>query len=104
MGYYGWEPERLAHDNYIDALALIRREALEQVGGYCDEPAIHGWEDYDLWCTFAERGLHGAHVREFVARYRIGSASMIQLTAISVGEAKARLAERHPKVFAEADA
>ena len=104
MGYYGWEPERLARYNYIDALALIRRDALEQVGGYCDEPAIHGWEDYDLWCTFAERGLHGAHVREFVARYRIGSASMIQLTAISVGEAKARLAERHPTVFAEPDA
>jgi hypothetical protein len=104
MGYYGWEPERLAHDNYIDALALIRREALEQVGGYCDEAAIHGWEDYDLWCTFAERGLHGAHVREFVARYRIGSASMIQLTGISIGEAKARLTERHPRLFAEVDA
>ena len=35
--------------------------------------------------------MHGAHVREFVARYRIGSTSMIQLTRISVGEAKARL-------------
>ena len=38
-GYYGWEPERLVDDNYIDALALIRREALEQVGGYSDEAA-----------------------------------------------------------------
>ncbi|MQA75265.1 MAG: glycosyltransferase [Solirubrobacterales bacterium] len=101
FGYYGWEPERLTYDNYIDALALTRRGVFDQVGGYSTEAELHGWEDYDLWCTLAERGMRGAHVREFVARYRIGAGSMIQFTGISIDDAKARLVERHPRLFAE---
>ena len=102
FGYYGWEPERLTYDNYIDALALMRRVVFDRVGGYATEPELHGWEDYDLWCTLADRGMRAAHVREFVARYRIDDRSMIQLTGISTEDAKARLVERHPRLFAEA--
>jgi hypothetical protein len=46
--------------------------------------------------------MRAAHVREFVARYRIDDRSMIQLTGISTEDAKARLVERHPRLFAEA--
>ncbi len=43
MGYYGWEPERLAQGNYIDALALIRRDALEQVAATAtSQPSMAG--------------------------------------------------------------
>jgi glycosyltransferase involved in cell wall biosynthesis len=64
LGVRGWEPERLAVMNYIDALALIRRAHLEEAGGYETDIRLYGWEDYDLWCKFAQRGLHAAHVRE----------------------------------------
>jgi hypothetical protein len=59
--HFGWEPPRIANGDYIDAPALIRRSALEQVGGYRE----------NLWFAFAERGLRGAHVRQFVASSRL---------------------------------
>lgn len=101
-GYWGWEPERLAKDNYIDALALIRREVLSELGGYTTDRRLHGWEDYDLWCRIAERGMHGAHVPEIVARYRVREGSMISLTNISDDGARRALAERSPRLFEEA--
>jgi glycosyltransferase involved in cell wall biosynthesis len=45
-----WQPQRFAIGNYIDAMALIRREALLAAGGYAVLADDHGWEDYDLWC------------------------------------------------------
>ena len=32
---------------------------------------LSGWEDYDLWCRFAEIGLYGSQVAEDLALYRI---------------------------------
>jgi hypothetical protein len=57
---FGWEPARLADADYIRPPALIRRAALEQIGGY--RPGV--------WSAFAERGMHGTHVRQFVASSR----------------------------------
>jgi hypothetical protein len=58
--HFGWEPARLADADYIRLPALIRRSALERVGGYPANP----------WYAFAEHGLHGAHVRQLVASSR----------------------------------
>ena len=55
--HFGWDPAYLADPDYIRPPALVRRGALERIGGY---PA-------DLWSAFAEQGMHGAHVRQFVA-------------------------------------
>jgi hypothetical protein len=96
----GWEPERLALHNYIDALALIRRSVLREVDGYTTDLRLYGWEDYDLWCKLASRGMRGAHVKEIVARYREAEGSMIDLTNISLEGAFATLRERHPALFA----
>ncbi len=86
--------------NYIDALALIRRSLLDEVGGFETDIRLYGWEDYDLWCKFAERGLHAAHVREIVARYRVASGSMITLTDLDQAGPLELLRQRHPSVFA----
>ncbi|MDX6614934.1 MAG: hypothetical protein QOD60_25 [Solirubrobacterales bacterium] len=103
-GYWGWEPKRLAEKNYIDALALVRRSVLEEFGGYTADRRLHGWEDYDLWCRIAARGMRGAHVPEIVARYRVREDSMISLTNISDVDARRALAERAPGLFAAATA
>ena len=71
-----WNRARLARGNYIDAMALIRRSAWKKAGGYV--PMEHGWEDFDLWCSFAERGWHGVRVPEILARYCVHPASMLQ--------------------------
>ena len=73
MSWLDWDPERLAWGNYVDAAALIRRRLLVEVGGYATDPRLYGWEDFDLWCTFAGRRLHGVRVPEIVARYRHAS-------------------------------
>ena len=96
----GWDPERLRKHNYIDALALIRRSVLREVDGYTTDLRVYGWEDYDLWCKLASRGMRGAHVKEIVARYRVAEGSMINLTNISLEGAEAALRERHSALFA----
>jgi glycosyltransferase involved in cell wall biosynthesis len=73
-----WDPERFAYGNYIDAMALIRREVLEAVGGYREMPFRFGWEDYDLWCSLVDRGLAGCFVPEILCRYRVRGASMLR--------------------------
>lgn len=80
MGTDLWDPEALRAGNYIDAMALIRRGAWQQVGGYRRMP-VGGWEDYDLWLKFAEAGLEAIRLPEILGRYRTGHASMIRRLA-----------------------
>ncbi|MBS0561663.1 MAG: glycosyltransferase [Proteobacteria bacterium] len=97
IGMLPWTPARLAGGNYIDAMALVNRAAWAAVGGYA--PIEHGWEDYDFWCGFAERGLIGVDVPEVLAEYRVHGASMLH-TATDRPDNKAAviaaLEARHP--------
>jgi GT2 family glycosyltransferase/glycosyltransferase involved in cell wall biosynthesis/SAM-dependent methyltransferase len=86
-GYLPYAPQRLVGSNYIDAMALIRKSAWLAAGGYRD--GLMGWEDYDLWCRLAERGLYGVQVPEDLAAYRVHQASMLH----SVTHRGDRLAE-----------
>lgn len=91
-----WQPARLVEQNYVDALALIRRSTLEALGGYTDDLALYGWEDYDLWLGVADAGLVPAFVPEVIARYRVDPTSMLSVANISHDDAYARFIERHP--------
>ena len=77
-----WDPERLRHGNYIDAMAMIRRPALEAVGGYPTQSALAGWEDFGLWLAMAEAGMRGIRVPDFIGRYRVLQHSMLSVTNI----------------------
>jgi glycosyltransferase involved in cell wall biosynthesis len=93
-----WDPMLLRGANYIDAMALVRRACWLAVGGY-SRLDVDGWEDYDLWCKFVERGFFGVRVPEVTARYRVHPSSMLTTTT-DAPEKKARLLEevtsRHP--------
>ncbi len=65
-----WEPERLKSGNWIDAMALIRRERLLELGGYATDPRLAGWEDFHLWCQCAEAGDHGVLVPQVLGWHR----------------------------------
>ena len=98
MGTPLWSPERLAQGNYIDAMALVRVECLREMGGYARMP-VTGWEDYDLWCRFAERGWCGVRVPEILARYRVHESSMLNTitrTRERTGALIADMIARHP--------
>ncbi len=100
FGYQPWEPERLRAGNYIDALALIRRQDAIDLGGYTEDLRLHGWEDYDLWCRVADRHRHGVHVPEILARYARAAYSMnLSVTAIDVTDAMAVLRGRYRNLF-----
>jgi len=92
-----WEHGRLSEANYIDAMSLLRRQGLLELGGYTEDPRLHGWEDYDLWCRTADRGLRGVLVPEVLARYRRADHSMLySITNIDTSEAESLLRARYP--------
>ncbi len=73
-----WDPARFAFSNYIDAMALIRREVLLEHEGYSTDPRLDSNEDHDLWCRMAERGQYGVHVPEMLGVYRIQAHSKLR--------------------------
>jgi hypothetical protein len=100
LSRHEWDPALLVEDNPIDAMALLRRDALLEVGGYCDDPRLLGWEDYDLWCQMAERGWRGVHVPEILAWYRRTAHSMLSTTRLDLSEGRSLISSRAPGVFA----
>jgi len=94
-----YEPHRFVAGNYLDAMALVSKEAWAIVGGY--NHVRHGWEDYDFWCRLAEQGQRGHWEPQTLAEYRVHAASMIKAET-TVPENYRRLIEafkkRHPWV------
>jgi glycosyltransferase involved in cell wall biosynthesis len=89
-----WRPELLCERNQIDAMALVDRSAWSRVGGY---ESMHGWEDYDFWCKFAELDFVGVLVPEILARYRVHPTSMQRTTTYRNREPLlASMQSRHP--------
>jgi glycosyltransferase involved in cell wall biosynthesis len=79
IGNVVWNRDRFKRQNCIDAMSLIRKESLIAVGGYSELKAVGklGWEDYQLWCKFIDRGFYGVPVPEILARYRTHKTSML---------------------------
>jgi Glycosyl transferase family 2 len=99
VSVFPWEPLRLRHGNYIDAMALFRTDALRSMNGYSTDRRLYGWEDYDLFCRFAEASCRGVFVDKIVASYRVSDTSMLALSNISVSAAFAALKERCPRLM-----
>jgi hypothetical protein len=97
--FLDWDPERLRYGNYVDAMALIRREALEAVGGYPEAPALGGWEDYALWAAMAEKGFDAIRIPDFIGRYRVSQYSMLSVIGIDHSTAWTTLLRNYPRTM-----
>lgn len=77
-----WDPVLLLITNLHPITALIRADRFRESGGF-DETLVHGYEDWDLWLTFASRGWRGVRVREplFVWRRHSPATMVIQASA-----------------------
>jgi SAM-dependent methyltransferase len=99
IGTWGYDAKRLAGTPFVDAMALVEVAAWAAAGGYRDMRL--GWEDYDLWCRFAEHGFWGEGVAEVLAEYRAHAGSMLRTTT-DTDDNKRRLLDsferRHPWV------
>jgi len=69
-----WQWQQFRGGNYIDAMALVRREAWKAVDGYTHIPG--GWEDFDFWCSLIDAGWHGVLCPRVLATYTSHESSM----------------------------
>lgn len=98
-----WEPERLRGGNYIDAMAMLRRRDLLELGGYTVDSRLSIWEDFDLWCRCAEAGFRGVLVPSVLAWYRNHQDSMLREAEGSSTSAEwALMRRRFPELLAPA--
>lgn len=91
------DPWLITYVNPIPYASLMRREALEQLGGWGD---VSGFEDWDLWLGFVERGFGGVHVPQPVIRYRIHGGRRWHGNAERHDQIHRELALRHPTLLA----
>ena len=91
------DPWLLTYLNDVPVASLVRRAALERVGGWS---MGSGYEDWDLWLALAEGGYGGVHVSRPTLRYRRRSGRMLDDCTPQHGVLYAKLRERHPALFA----
>jgi len=94
-----YRPQRFTAGNYVDAMAIVSKEAWAMVGGY--NHVRFGWEDYDFWARMAELGLAGEWLPEVLAEYRVHQTSMMKTQTIvdtNYRELHRDFASRHPWV------
>ena len=90
-----WQKEIFKHGNYIDAMALVRRDAWQAVGGYTHIPG--GWEDFDFWCSLIDGGWHGILCPQVLATYTSHGNSMRATNTTRQERRLSRLLQtRHP--------
>jgi glycosyltransferase involved in cell wall biosynthesis len=96
LGYADiWSKGFFRPGNYVDAMALISRRSWRQVGGYTHIEG--GWEDFDFWCKFVDRGMRALYVPEILCRYRVHGSSMLRTdTVAATAKLKIELTMRHP--------
>ena len=90
-----WQNQLFKHGNYIDAMALIRREHWKRVNGYAHIPG--GWEDYDFWCKLIEAGFQGVMCPQRLGIYNQHTSSMqAKFTLHGLRRLKRLMNARHP--------
>ena len=91
------DPWLITHVNPLPYATLMRREALEQLGGWA---YVSGFEDWELWMGFAERGWNGVHVPRPVIRYRIHANRRWESNARRHEDIHDELTRLHPELLA----
>jgi glycosyltransferase involved in cell wall biosynthesis len=91
------DPWLLTYTNCIPgAGCLLRRSGLVEAGGW---QLRDGWEDWDLWLSFAERGWEGVYVPRVVFRYRRDEAGRHTASLAAAENHYAELQRRHRALF-----
>lgn len=90
-----WDKRHFVNGNYVDAMALIARDAWARVGGYSHLEG--GWEDFDFWCKLIDDNLEATYVPEVLCRYRVHGSSMLRTDTHRAHERLAiEMISRHP--------
>lgn len=92
-------PHSLAIHNFLQPSAtVLRRDVIDEVGGFTTDPLLQHIEDYELWVRLAEAGKQFVFHREPTSGYRkhaeAASAQLERMAALDL-----RLRERHKGFF-----
>ncbi len=94
-----WDPMLMMVTNLHPVTTLVRRECFEAVGGF-DDSMRGGYEDWDLWLKFVERGWRGVRVREPLFTWRRHShVTMIVEAGQQHGRLFGHLVRNHPDLY-----
>jgi GT2 family glycosyltransferase len=94
-----WSIEHLVQSNYIDTMALIRREVWDEFGGFDPQiAAMGGYDDYAFWLQLAAAGYRGELVSSFIGRYRVHGTSLQSLLNLNTKEFMQFYRDRHPSL------
>jgi Glycosyl transferase family 2 len=95
-----WDIDLLVRGEFADTLAMFRREAWSQLGGFTTptDGVDDGWAEYDLWLSAAESGLRAAVVGSVIGRRREQLASLLNVSEIDPASTFITLRERHPRL------
>jgi glycosyltransferase involved in cell wall biosynthesis len=91
------DPWHITYVSEIPVCSLIRRQALLEAGGW----QIAGYEDWDLWMSFAERDERGVYVPGTTLLHRRHGQRMNADCLDNHGEKLVELQGRHPELFAQ---
>jgi glycosyltransferase involved in cell wall biosynthesis len=80
----------LLHGNYIDALAIFRREVWEVNKGYDANMPFMGWEDWDFWINSHTNGFKFYYINQSLYHYRHLGGSMLRSKDLEVKFVKVR--------------
>lgn len=71
--------DRILSGNFIDACAVVRKSAFEQIGGYDEKMPVFGNEDWEFWIRCLVNGLELKHIKEPLFYYRVAETSMLTM-------------------------
>jgi GT2 family glycosyltransferase len=96
-----FDPDLLIAGNYVDACAVIRRQAWEECGGYDEMMPAQGYEDWELWVASIARGWELGWLPYPAFAYRVRPDSVLSRLKGSVGHAEAQsyLVAKHRELF-----
>jgi hypothetical protein len=94
---------RLLCGNYIDACAVIRRDAWLACGGYDADMPVAGMEDWDLWLSLLERGFTLQRLDMEAFDYRVRPDSMLSKTLSAQAQASTEsyVLAKHAQLYLE---
>jgi glycosyltransferase involved in cell wall biosynthesis len=91
------EASRLLTGNFFHVSSLFRRAIWQESGGYCE--TLAGYQDWDLWISFLERGYLWETIEEPLFHYRVRSQSMVSNSDRIRPELVRDIVERHRSFF-----
>jgi glycosyltransferase involved in cell wall biosynthesis len=94
-----WDPLLMLITNLHPVTTLVRRDRFEAVGGF-DETMSEGYEDWDFWLKFVERGWRGVRIQKPLCTWRRHSERTMIAAAVERHESLyRRIIANHAPLF-----